>query len=283
MELSAGIAIAAGILTAAFLWDGNKHLTVTNYTFSHILLPKSFSGFRIVQISDLHNVKFGRGNQKLLNRVKMMKPDRIAITGDLLYAPSSNMENALDFVAGAVMLCPVYYVPGNHEAAMDIYPELKQRLQDTGVIILENSKSAVVRDGSMLKVAGITDPSFYADDEVTDKSEIVKELMEETAIEEDVFSILLAHRPEYFSVYADFGVELSLTGHAHGGQIRLPWVGGLYAPGQGVFPKYASGMHRLIDQYMIVSRGLGKSAFPFRIFNRPEIVCVELKSENRMD
>lgn len=162
-------------------------------------IPEPFSGFRIVQVSDLHNAEFGADNQRLLTMLESTNPDIIVLTGDLVDSSHTDIEVSLAFARQAVRIAPTYY------------------------------------------------------------------------------TVLLSHRPELFDIYVEGGVDLVLTGHAHGGQFRLPVIGGVVAPGQGVFPKYDAGLYTEGSTNMVVSRGLGNSVIPFRVNNRPEIVVVELK------
>lgn len=250
-----------------FLHWNNTALQVTNYTISSKRLPKSFDGFKIVQISDLHNAKFGSDNSRLLNKIRQQAPDIIVITGDIIHA--SPMENALSFARQASRIALTYYVPGNHERRID-YEPLFDGLRDAGVILLLNQSAVIQKGDAQLNLIGIEDPTFYPDDTIEDKLRPL--------IQKNAYNILLSHRPEQFDTYVSCGADLTFTGHAHGGQFRLPLIGGLFAPGQGLFPKYDAGIFECGKAKMIVSRGLGNSAFPFRLFNRPEIVVVTLIS-----
>lgn len=269
-----GAGIATTALTAALLW-GNCAITVTNYTLTSSKLPEAFEHYRIVQVSDLHNTAFGKDNQTLLKKIQEAKPDSIVITGDLIDSRRTNLEVALAFAACAVEIAPCYYVAGNHESRIDAFPELREGLEELGVQILANEWLSIEKDGQYIQIAGIFDPKFYAQEV---KPEVVQKLLTK-ALPPDGYTILLAHRPEYFDVYAEQGVDLVFCGHAHGGQMRLPVVGGLYAPGQGVLPTYDAGLFQQKDTTMVVSRGLGNSLFPLRVNNRPELVVVELRCE----
>lgn len=269
-----GAGIATTALTAALLW-GNCAITVTNYTLTCSKLPEAFEHYRIVQVSDLHNTAFGKDNQTLLKKIQEAKPDMIVITGDLIDSRRTNLEIALAFAACAVEIAPCYYVAGNHESRIDAFPELREGLEELGVQILANEWLSIEKDGQYIQIAGIFDPKFYAQEV---KPEVVQKLLAK-ALPPDGYTILLAHRPEYFDVYAEQGVDLVFCGHAHGGQMRLPIVGGLYAPGQGVLPTYDAGVFQQNNTTMVVSRGLGNSLFPLRVNNRPELVVMELRCE----
>lgn len=257
------------------LW-ANTVLTVSHVELD--LLPGEGS-FTIAQVSDLHNAEFGGGNGELLTILEEAEPDLIAITGDLIDSRRTDPVPALAFLEGAVELAPVCYVTGNHEfRAYDAYQDLKSQMEELGVIVLENE--AVVLEAVPLRVIGLDDLSFGVR---SDPSASPEQILEDalTALapqagEEDLRTVLLAHRPEYVELYAQHGADLVLSGHAHGGQVRLPGVGGLYAPGQGFLPAYTSGLYQIGETSLVVSRGLGNSLFPLRVNNRPEVVLVEL-------
>lgn len=267
--------IAAGALLGVIVWTlwGNTALQVTTYTITDDRIPGSFSGFRIVQISDLHNAEYGEDNRKLISVLSGTKPDIILLTGDLIDSSRTDVESALRLCMAAVEIAPVYYVTGNHEAWTFRYDALKTGLLEMGVIILDNSKLTLTRDGEYVTMIGMEDPAFS---DVSDES-AARSALKELHSESDGFTILLAHRLELFDVYADSGVDLVFSGHAHGGQFRLPFVGGVVAPNQGLFPKYDAGAYHEANTSMIVSRGVGNSVIPIRFNNRPEIVVAVLK------
>lgn len=257
------------------LW-ANAALTVSHVELD--LLPGEGS-FTIAQVSDLHNAEFGGGNRELLAILEEAEPDLIAITGDLIDSRRTNPAPALAFLEGAVELAPVCYVTGNHEfRAYDAYQDLKSHMEELGVIVLENE--SMVLEEVPLRVIGLDDPSFgvRSDPSATPEQILQGALtaLAPQAGEEDLRTVLLAHRPEYVELYAQHGADLVLSGHAHGGQVRLPGVGGLYAPGQGFLPAYTSGLYQIGETSLVVSRGLGNSLFPLRVNNRPEVVLVEL-------
>lgn len=242
------------------------------------LLPGEGS-FTIAQVSDLHNAEFGGGNGELLTILEEAEPDLIAITGDLIDSRRTDPAPALAFLEGAVELAPVCYVTGNHEfRAYDAYQDLKSQMEELGVIVLENE--SMVLEEVPLRVIGLDDPSFgvRSDPSATPEQILQGALtaLAPQAGEEDLCTVLLAHRPEYVELYAQHGADLVLSGHAHGGQVRLPGVGGLYAPGQGFLPEYTSGLYQIGETSLVVSRGLGNSLFPLRVNNRPEVVLVKL-------
>lgn len=273
----------AVILAVLLLWIviTNKHLTVTDHSISSNNLPKSFDGYKIAHVSDLHDSEFGENHKTLLAKLKKAEPDIIAITGDLVDFSRTDVERSLRFAAEAVKIAPCYYVNGNHEILSGQYDTLCEGLIELGVIILENENSKIEINGEFITIVGINDPFVKSIDPMTheyDTSVVAEDLDEATAGTEG-FKLLLAHRPECFESYCEYGIDLVLSGHAHGGQFRLPLVGGLYAPHQGVLPKYDAGLFQSGSTKMIVSRGIGNSSFPIRLNNSPELIIIELRSE----
>ena len=272
------LAAIVAILILLIIWIayGNTDLEIYKYNVKSEDIPSEFDNFRIVQISDLHNAEFGENNEKLLLMLKQADADIIAITGDMIDSRNTDIDVAISFAQKAVNIAPVYYVNGNHESRVSgEYEKLKQGLTDAGVNILENSSADITIGDEAITLIGINDPTFRMD--------IVDDTMEQNIAHQlvnvipdnDNYKVLLAHRPEYFDVYAG-KVDLVLSGHAHGGQFRIPFIGGLVAPGQGFFPEYYEGSHIKENTEMIVSRGIGNSIIPFRINNKPEIIVAEL-------
>ena len=272
------LAAIVAILTLLIIWIayGNTDLEIYKYNVKSEDIPSEFDNFRIVQISDLHNTEFGENNEKLLLMLKQADADIIAITGDMIDSRNTDVDVAISFAQKAVNIAPVYYVNGNHESRVSgEYEKLKQGLTDAGVTILENSSADITIGDEAITLIGINDPTFcmeFVDD--TMEQNIAHQLVN-VIPDNDNYKLLLAHRPEYFDVYAG-NVDLVLSGHAHGGQFRIPFIGGLVAPGQGFFPEYYEGSHIKENTEMIVSRGIGNSIIPFRINNKPEIIVAEL-------
>lgn len=275
------LAVGAVLLLALIIWTawGNTALELNTYTVSSEKLPKIFDGYRIAHISDLHNAKMGDDNENLLSMLREAKPNIIAITGDLIDSRNTDIETALQFTKEAVKIAPCYYVTGNHEARVGEYQSLKEGLNKVGVTILEDELTDIELSGEHIALLGVNDPSFNTDYLLDDDSDVIDTRLKQLTIETDTFTVLLSHRPELFDVYAENDMDLVLAGHAHGGQFRLPFIGGLAAPNQGLFPKYDSGLYTKDNTNMIVSRGIGNSLFPFRFNNRPEVILIELKSE----
>ena len=275
------LAVAAAVLVALVIWIawGNTALELNTYTISSSKLPQSFDGYRIAHVSDLHNAEMGKDNEKLLTILRDADPDMIAITGDLIDSRSTNVEIALNFIREAVKIAPCYYVTGNHEARVNEYVELKSGMEAAGVIVLEDARTEISLDGDTITLIGVNDPSYQTDYLFGDSETVMNTKLEELHTENGEFTVLLSHRPERFDTYADHGLDLVLSGHAHGGQFRLPFIGGLVAPNQGLFPEYDAGIYKEDNTNMLVSRGVGNSILPFRINNRPEVILIELQAE----
>ena len=265
------------ILVVWTIW-GNTALMVNTTTISSSRIPVSFSGLRIAQVSDLHNAKFGENNGRLLELLSENEPDIIVITGDLVDAQHTNITTALDFATEAVQIAPTYYVTGNHEASLSQYSTLKAGLEVAGVVVLEDEAVQLERNGETVTLVGLSDPNFTIRGDVFGEvPAMVSTKLKSLMSDENGYTILLSHRPELFESYAACDVDLIFSGHAHGGQFRLPLIGGLIAPNQGFFPKYDAGIFSDHNTHMVVSRGLGNSIILFRFNNRPEIILVELK------
>ena len=266
------------ILLIWTVW-GNTALMVSTISISSSHIPAAFSGFRIAQVSDLHNAEFGKNNAELLKLLSESRPDIIVITGDLIDAQHTDVEIALCFARESVKIAPVYYVTGNHEAASPQYDTLKAGLEAAGVIVLEDETVYIERGGETISLLGLADPDFtIRGDMFGEVPAMASTKLKNLIDDESGYTILLSHRPDLFETYVDGGIDLVFSGHVHGGQFRLPFIGGLVAPNQGLFPKYDAGLYTDGSTSMVVSRGIGNSIIPFRFNNRPEIVLVELNA-----
>lgn len=253
------LAVLCILLLCQIYW-ANFELELNSYTVTIQNLPESFDGFKIAHVSDVHDLEL----EKLLELLQDAQPDIIAITGDL-----TDGGNILDHVEQLLEIAPCYYVPGNHESRMDDYPSFRESLKTLGVTVLENESVTLTLDAQTLTLAGLKDPAFADTDYIAALD----------SLESEDCTILLSHRPELFDEYVQRGFELVLSGHAHGGQVRLPFVGGVIAPGQGIFPEYDGGLYQKNETSMIVSRGIGGYLIPPRVNNRPEVILIELHSE----
>ncbi|MBQ3029447.1 MAG: metallophosphoesterase [Lachnospiraceae bacterium] len=276
-------AVVAAFLSAFVIWIvwGNTALELNYYTISSDRLPEEFDGYRIAHISDLHNTEMGNENERLLTMLREAAPDMIAITGDLIDSRRTDIEVTLQFTAAAMEIAPCYFVAGNHEARISEYDELKESLTEQGVVVLENQRIELEQSGGTIVLLGVNDPAFQNAFLYDEAEAVMKGKLQELSLGGNEFTILLSHRPEMFDCYVDSQSDLVLSGHAHGGQFRLPLVGGVLVPDQGWFPEYDAGLFTEETTTMLVSRGIGNSAFPFRFNNRPEVILVELKSEGK--
>lgn len=270
-----GIKAAVFMLLVLWLIYGNISLQTT---VCDINVSSDYAGlddFTIVQISDLHNARFGKEQARLLKAVAVQEPDIIVVTGDLVDSGHTNIDVAMDFIEKAVEIAPVYYVTGNHEGWIGTdYNELKMRMSDVGVCILDNQGITFEQDNTTLSILGVEDPDMPGNNIVLTQESVLT-----LAEENEGYTILLSHRPELFDTYVESDVDLVFAGHYHGGQFRIPFIGGVIAPGAGLFPEYAEGTFTENNTTMVVSRGLGNSVIPVRINNRPEIVVVKLHSD----
>lgn len=274
MKKLLGLALFAAVVWI-FIWGSNNWIQTTEYTVSSEELPAAFDGKKIMQVSDLHNATFGDRQKPLIEKVQKEQPDVIFITGDLIDSNRYDLEPALTLVDALVEIADVYFVTGNHEISINRLDEIRQALTDRGVIYLENEAVDWTMEGETVQIAGIHDPlmSNYRGEE-----EYTRGAIAESALSDD-FTLLLAHRPEQFDVYVENGIDVVFSGHAHGGQVRIPGIGGVFAPGQGWFPEMTKGVFKEENTQLVVSRGLGNSGFPLRILNLPEIVSVTLVKE----
>lgn len=269
--------VLAVLIVGGSIWAtwATKALQLNTCAVSSTCLPEAFDGFRIAHVSDLHNDKMGRDNRKLLQMLREARPDIIAITGDLIDSHRTKPEVALAFAEEALKIAPCYYVPGNHESRIPEYEAFREELSALGVTVLENRAAAFSKNDQQIIIAGVKDPAF---DPSSDNAAVMAAQLESLALDPSTFTLLLSHRPELLEAYAVGGADLVLSGHAHGGQVRLPLVGGVIAPNQGFFPEYDSGLYTRGSTSMIVSRGIGNSIAPPRINNRPEVILITLQS-----
>jgi len=287
----------------------NRNITIKEYLIDSDKIPEAFESYKIVQVSDLHSVTDDGFANNLLQVIRDQEPDIIAITGDLVDSTIYNQEAisiqegntigiagqaTVDFVAKLVNIAPVYFVYGNHEMILLDDPDnnsFKVALEDLGVIFVNNKALLLEKDSEYVNIIGIQDPAtLYKDPKFANSGETSKDRTEimmsavTKNIDVNLFTILLAHRPEFFQIYSQYPIDLALTGHAHGGQIRVPFIReGIYAPNQGFWPGYTNGLYNEGPFAMIVGRGLGNSIFPFRVFNSPQLVVVTLTNSVNSD
>lgn len=260
-------------VTGKCFWKRNK-IDVTYLEYRNNKIPAGFDGYTILHISDLHNREFGHNQIQLIQCTKEISPDVIVITGDLIDRNRTDINAAMMYISKAVSIAPVFFVSGNHEKKSGVYNKLCDRLKKAHVMILDDTSTILEKNGDKIALLGLKDPAFCWLETFENKL---------IGISNDAkadFKTLLTHRSEKMPLYMKHNIDLVFSGHSHGGQIRIPLIGGLYAPGQGIFPKYTCGLYVKGNTSMVVSRGLGNSIFPLRILNRPELVVLELKVVN---
>ncbi|MCI8273988.1 MAG: metallophosphoesterase [Clostridia bacterium] len=276
--ITISVIIAILVLCGLYLHYENTKLQVSNYNIINNNISVDFNNYKIVQISDFHNNKSNTLINDLIKEIEKQKPNIIVLTGDLIDSNKTDIEVAIDFIKNINNIAPIYFISGNHESNISNYSEFKEQLEENNVIILDNKVEILKINESEINLIGIDDPRMTNENGVSD-SEIVKVELANEKYNENKYSILLSHRPELFDTYVEKGINLILTGHAHGGQIRIPFIGGIVAPNQGFFPKYTSGIFEENKTTMVVSRGIGNSILPFRINNRPELVIITLNNK----
>lgn len=275
------LAVLAALLLAGNAW-ANARVWNARVEIRDEKIPAAFDGFVLCQVSDVHNEARGEGNAALLRALREAAPDLICITGDFLDSRRTDLDFALELAGQLAEIAPAVYVTGNHEARRMDLSALEAGLAARGVQVLRDDWTPLARGGEEIALLGLDDPGFAAGEDWT-----LSEGLDQTqarlsallAQAGDRFSLVLSHRPELLPAYAEAGADLVLSGHAHGGQVRLPGIGGLFAPGQGILPRLTSGVHARGETRLVVSRGLGNSAFPLRVFNPPEIVTVTLRAD----
>ena len=271
--LTALIILALIAAAAAFLIkDSREDLEISRYEVASQKLPESFDGFKIVQLSDLHGAEFGEDGMELVDKVGLLEPDMIALTGDFV-TDEGDLAAVEKLAARLVKLCPVYFVSGNHEFGSGLAIKVRNILERAGVKYLSNEYLTINRGDDEILLGGVEDPLAYAD--MLSPDELAQKMNDAAP---DAFKILLGHRNYWMTEYPELPVDLIFCGHAHGGLIRIPGVGGLIGTDRRLFPDFDAGQFNNGRYTLIVSRGLGNSVPIPRVFNRPEIVCVELSS-----
>ena len=259
---------------ALTVWGSNAVLQTEEFTFRSVRLPESFDGYRVAVLSDLHGAVFGEGNAVLLEQTAAAAPDMIAVTGDLEDQFRGHDPDWVAHLAEELAkIAPVYYITGNHEWAVGDVPALKKTLSGAGWTVLSNRFVPLERNGETIVLAGIDDPNGYADQKSPET--VTTELHAEWG---DPFWILLAHRNNRFEhQYSLLGADLTVSGHGHGGIIRLPFTDGLLSTERTLFPSYTDGFYEANGATVFVSRGIGNSGRLLRIFNPPQIAVITLR------
>lgn len=278
----------------------NNEVFITKYKVKDNYFIESSKKYKIIQISDIHSIRSVKQKEKIISKIEKESPNIIFITGDLIDSSYYLEEiyrynkNEVDFpekytlslISELVNITDVYYVYGNHEMMLLDNPEkniLKTKIEEIGVHIINNKIEKLNILDSTVYLLGVQDPATlykdkkyaYIDTHKKQEETILKDLLKQLK-EKKIYTILLSHRPEYFEIYCKYKINIIFSGHAHGGIIRLPIIGGIYAHSQGIFPKYTGGVYKKDNSKMFVNRGIANSNFPMRIFNPPEIICVEI-------
>lgn len=276
MKLINKIVLAGAVVVIAKGLD--NRLEVSHYTVKSNKLPKEFDGFKIMHLSDFHcDTTAG-----LVDAVRSEHPDIICITGDMTHDTGS-YEPFMRLLEEIIKIAPVYIVSGNHDVWRKDYDEMIKKCESFGAVVLQNESEIIKKDNEIITISGLEDPSSVTHSIISEK---IKDGLEKLSIS-DGFNLLLFHRANLLDAFNDIGFDLILSGHMHGGQFRIPGIGGVVSPktnfmqkGRIFFPKYFGGEYMLNDTKMIVSRGIGNPTILPRVFNRPEICSITLKHEN---
>ena len=265
------VLLAAVLIAAGFWYFENRVIQAEEVTVSSARLPAAFDGFRVAVVSDLHGESFGPDGADLLAAVAAAEPDLIALTGDLA-DETCDPEAVADQAAALAALAPTYYVSGNHEWVMDDPWGFFSLLEESGVTVLHNTYETLTLAGETIVLAGVDDPNGPWDQKTPEA--LVAEIRSALG---DPYILMLSHRNEELEQWADLGVDTVLCGHGHGGVIRLPLLGGLVGPGRQLLPDYTGGLYTSGRTAMVVSRGLGNTGLPIRLFNRPHLPVTVLR------
>ncbi len=282
MHLEVGLIIVALFFLLIIIWDSN-HFRVIEYT---VASEKIMKDTNMILLSDLHNKSYGKDNKRLLRAIDKLQPDGILAAGDILTAKAGkSMRPAIRIMQKVAEKYPVYYGMGNHEYRLrldtdkygDMYREYERAMNDSGIAFMINTRTFLAQ--SNIEICGLEiDRSYY--------KKCHKPRMEQAYIENElgkpkrnVFELMIAHNPEYFECYADWGADLVVSGHVHGGVMKCPFLGGVISPSFRLFPKYDGGLFRRGKSTMILSRGLGMHTLPIRVFNPGELIMVHLRKQ----
>lgn len=263
----------------------NRHLVISNYKINDPRWPATINGWRLVQLSDIHNqATEGPGNNKIINSVQKLQPDIITITGDLFDGDRTNIPNNLQLVKRLTSIAPVYVVLGNHEFANDDYIRLIQLVEEAGARVIRNELVTINDKNTPIMIIGLDDPaawgwplSYKAQTQLT--AQTLNKIMTSPEFNHTSPRLILAHRPELWSQYLLANPLIILSGHTHGGQIRLPLIGAIYIPNQPLLAQYDEGIFAIANSYLIINRGLGNSFINCRFNNYPEIITIDFYHE----
>lgn len=259
---------------ALWLIWGNFTIAESHFTITDKNIPESFDGFKIAHLSDIHGKTWGR---QTIEPITEFDPNIIVITGDLIDSSTADFGEIEAWLGEITEIGPVYFITGNHEAWHPEYEVLEELLLENEVTVLKDEAMTLTSSGEEIGLIGLVDPAFLTESNMFNEHEFIMDAkIKELVDGKDTYNILLSHRPELFAVYVNNAIDFVLSGHAHGGQFRLPLIGGLVAPDQGFFPEYTAGLYEEEGTKMLVSRGLGNSIIPVRFNNRAELIFIEL-------
>ena len=271
------------------LFVDNRFIRTTTWDITLPNLPASFEGTRIVHLSDLHNARFGKDNERLLAAVADARPDLVVMTGDLVSSGDTDISPSLDLMEQLSQAYETLFCMGNHEQIRDWLgrdgPDgIGALLTERGVTVLDNDSWQWQRETAQIRISGYTAALYeYADETGKATAHVAEEdpapLFRALGMPNQDVQLLLAHNPDYLPRYAAWGASLVLSGHLHGGVVRIPGMGGLLSPSREWFPEYDAGIFREGKTQMVVSRGLGNSVIPIRVLNAPEVVVITLHRE----
>ena len=281
------IAILAILVIIEVVYELNTFV-ITRYQINTGKLDADRKGVKIAYLSDLHNHEYGKHNEKLLGAISDEKPDLIILGGDMIVAKGKKeYSETLEFVKKLPQIAPVYYGCGNHEKRMreqvekygDAFEIYTAALEEAGIVYLENGNVSVECNGQKLKIAGIDLPiSCYR--RPRNHKLALEEIKEcDPQLGSDNYQILMAHHPDYAKIYHDWGADLALAGHFHGGVARLPKIGGIISPQVDILPKYSGDCYPIEDGHIIVSKGLGTHTVNLRFWNRAELIMIQLEGK----
>ena len=253
-------------------------IEITKIEIKSSKIPKEFENYKILQLSDLHNKFFGKNQNNLIKKVKKLNPNIIVLTGDIF--DKEDDKAAFSLITECLKIAPVYFVEGNHEVYQSNQVELYFKMLQLGVNIIDNKTIYLEINNKKIAISGIALHCYL---ETNESKDLLLKKMQNLEINDNIFNILLCHRPDFIKIIKDYNIDLMLSGHTHGGQWIIPFIKrGLYAPNQGIFPKYSNGIYYENKTMLIVNRGLGNPAKKLgvpipRIFNKPEITLCILK------
>ena len=263
------------------IYIDNEIPKVSNVEIKSPKLPEVFDGYKILQLSDLHSKSFGNNNEMLIDMIDKESPNIIVMTGDMVTANEKDFTVFYSLVKELTKKYRVYYVYGNHEGelSLKLKSEITAFLKENGVIVLDNDYISIEKNNEKINLYGLCYTQKYYSYKGGKKHIITENYIKNKlgTIDKNKYNILLTHNPLFFDAYSGYGFDLTLSGHVHGGLIRLPFIGGILSPERKFFPQYSAGVYEKGNSKLVVSRGLSRGTKGFRFFNRPDVVSITLK------